>query len=298
VPADVRPYLVPNPESVRWEPWTFWDRGNWSALPAGIDGWDPGTDLHVRRTIRIDVERLLHETGLTSTDSVVGTVSWTSSTSGMTEAAPAFRLDPSGIAVADAVLLGDRLGGVVRLRTTLSLATSPQRPVVGVAWLPGSIFVEDEHRLALEGTLSMFPVHDVDFSHTTLAPDASWHLETTTELTAPFLGTFRLLINRRDTELLAAVSRGTKDNRQQALCDDLEHGVAMVMLELAISLREELADSDIWPPDSVADVLNRTLTVASEQLLLRSPTGPNDVSEFRTQLAGIARAVGFGRTLR
>jgi hypothetical protein len=295
--ADVLPYLVPSQEVVTWEPWTYWDGEDWPPLPDAIDGWDPGTDIHVSRYVRIDTARLLEDTRLQPHDLAIVT-SWTSSTSGMTEAAPRAPLDHSGVTKTDGTLRGDRIGGVLRLRCTLMLTSTPATQTPGVAWLAGSILSEHQHRLALEGALSMFPVHDVDFSHTSLPPEASWHLETSTELTAPFLGTFRLLINNRDGELMTAAARGTKDKRQQALCDELEHGVAMMLLELAIMLRADLADRDNWPPDTVGDVLSRTLAAAEQSNLVPAPNGPYDVATFRTRLAAATRATGHGRSFR
>jgi hypothetical protein len=298
MPSDVRPYLVPSPDTVIFGAWTHWDGEDWSPLPEAIDGWDPGTDLRLRREVRIDVERLRRETGLGGTSEMALTMSWTSSSSGMTEASDPVVVRQAGVLLTEVVLLGARVGGVVRLRTTLSVTSVAQAGVPGVVWMPGSVLAEDERRLALEGSLSMFPVHDVDFSHTRLSPDASWHLEAGTELTAPFLGSFRLLLNSRDKELMAAVSRGVKDKRQQALCDELEQGVAAVMLELAVLVRDELIDREEWPPETVGDVLSRTLAAAEQTAELRAPTGAHEVVEFRTRLAGAVRGVGHGRAFR
>ena len=72
------------------------------------------------------------------------------------------------------VMTGDRIAGVVTIRTTLTLAQPPavQRP--GTAWLPGSVLIEDLRTIALEAMDSPFPMHEIDFSRTRLDPDASW----------------------------------------------------------------------------------------------------------------------------
>jgi hypothetical protein len=216
----------------------------------------------------------------------------------MTESAAPVMVVPSGGLMVEALLRGTRIGGVVRLRTTLSVVALPPVSSPGVAWMPGSILSDDVHMLALEGSLSMFPVHEVDFSHTRLSPEASWHLETSTDLTAPFLGAFRLLLNSRDKELMAAVARGVKDKRQQALWEELQHGVAMAMLELAVLLGEELADRDPWPPETVGDVLSRMLAAGQQDGEMRMPSGPHDAADFRTRLAGATRYLGHGRAFR
>ncbi|MFB6726260.1 hypothetical protein ACFCV3_39185 [Kribbella sp. NPDC056345] len=195
----------------------------------------------------------------------------------------------------EAVIPGDRVGGVLRIRTTLTLASVPSQLVPGIAHIAGSVLAEDHRQVALEGTLSMFPVHGIDFSHTNLHPAASWHLETSEDLSAPFLGAFRLLLNRLDAELMKAVERGAKNSRQQALIDELMHGVGTILLELALAHRSDLEDREFWPADTVGHVLSRTLARAIGGDGLPAQLGPQDVPLFRTALAGLIRASGQGR---
>ncbi|MFG3601614.1 hypothetical protein [Micromonospora chersina] len=268
------------------------DAQEWCPLPDEIDGWDPGTNLRVARRVQIDSQRFRHETGLQLED-VALIVSWTSSTTDMTEASSPVGFDPNGRAVADTILVGERLSGTLTLRTTVSLVRPPATRVVGVAAVPGSVLAEHVQRVVLENVSSMFPVHEIDFSHTRLSPTASWHLETTTDLTAPFYGTFRVLINKRDRELSSAVARGAKDKRQQALVDELQAGVAALLLELGLHLRDELAEREEWPPDSVGDVLARTITASP--LFAAAPPSPVELADFRTQISGAIRHLGRGR---
>jgi hypothetical protein len=289
---DVRPYMLPGPGSVTWKPWQLVDGDESTVLPDALEGWDSGTDLVIRRVVVVDQERLRHDAELPAEVGLVVTVSWTSSTSQMSESAPPVRLANSGPCLLEAVLPGDKVGGILRIKTTVAIANAPHSRVLGIARLPGSILVEDQAQVALEGTMSMFPVHGVDFSHTNLHPSASWHLEGSPDLHAPFMGTFRLLLNRLDGELMKAVERGAKTSRQQALVDELAHGVGVLLLELAVAHREELSDRDVWPADSVGEVLSRCLTQAGD---LNEPSGAQDLPRFRSTLAGIVRAGGQGR---
>ncbi|MEU0484830.1 hypothetical protein ABZ260_37325 [Streptosporangium sp. NPDC006013] len=292
MPADVRPYLVPRQGTVVWEPWFLLDAEEWRPMPEAVDGWDPGTDLRAARRVRVDVARFVQETGLHLAD-VALTVSWTSSTTDMTEAALAARFDPNGTALIHTTLVGERLSGILSLRSTISLTRATVERGVGVATVPGSVLAEHLQRVVLESMSSMFPVHEIDFAHTRLSPTASWHLETSTDLTAPFYGTFRVLINKHDRELRTAVTRGAKDRRQQALLDELQAGVAAMLLELALHLRAELDEREEWPPDSVGDVLVRTF--AASPLHLFAPPAAVELAEFRTQISGAVRNLGRGR---
>jgi hypothetical protein len=271
------------------------DAQEWCPLPDEVDGWDPGTNLRVARRVQVDAGRLFQETGLQPEDTAL-TISWTSSTTDMTEASAPVRFGPNGTVVADTILVGERLSGILTLRTTVSLARPPATRAVGVAAVPGSVLAEHVQRVVLENVSSMFPVHEIDFSHTRLSPTASWHLETSTDLTAPFYGTFRVLINKRDRELSAAVARGAKDKRQQVLLDELQAGVAALLLELALHLRDELAEREEWPPDSVGDILSRT--VAASPLSAAAPPSPVELADFRTQIAGAIRHLGRGRVFQ
>jgi hypothetical protein len=290
--ADVRPYLVPSKDTVTWGQIELLEGDAWAALPESVEGWDSGTDLRVRRRVQIDVARLRDEAGLDAR-AVAVTLSWTSSTTSMTEAARPVLLTIDGVAAIETLIAGDRVSGTLELRTTLSVIRPSGDSPPGVARIPGSVLAEQTQRVSLENSGAMFPVAEIDFARTRLSADASWYLETTTELLAPFFGTFRLLINKRDAELSGAVARGAKDKRQQALLDELETGVASLLLELAVHLREDLSERELWPPDSVGDVLLRTLTT-SDLAAERAPSA-HDLADFRSRLAGSVRRAGTGR---
>ena len=293
--GDVLPYLVPGHDAVRFSPWQWLNGDGWSELPDRMPDWDSDTDLSIWREAVIDLERVHRECGLPADAALALTTSWTSSSTAMSRSAEPVPVTASGPFSLACVMTGDRIAGVVTIRTTLTLAQSPavQRP--GTARLPGSILLEDLRTIALEATDPPFPMHEIDFSRTRLDPDASWHLETTTELTAPFLGTFLLLLNTRDKELIEAVARGRKDRRQEALVEELEHGVGALLLELALHLRTELEERREWPVGTVGNVLMRILNGPARLSALHLATGPHDLTEARTMLWGTARAAGRGR---
>jgi hypothetical protein len=292
MPSDVRPYFVPAAGTVSWEPWVLHDGQTWIQLPDAVEGWDPGTDLRVARRVVVDAVQFRAQTGLDLSNVAVA-VSWTSSTTDMTESTMPVPFGIDGSAVVDALLVGERLSGILTLRSTVSLVRKPSPVQVGVASILGSVLAEHVQQLGLESLSSMFPVHEIDFANTRLSPSASWHLETSTDLASPFYGTFRVLINKRDKELSSAVARGAKDKRQQALLDELESGVAALLLELSVAVREELDEREEWPVDTVGDVLSRLLDAS--QLSIGIPTTAQDLADFRTQVAGAVRRTGRGR---
>ena len=299
MPREVRPYLLPTAGAVVLDPWELVAEGVWQPLPDQLPDWD-GTVTHsVRRIVHLDLARLLDETRL-GHDVVLGwTISWIGSTSKMRGTAPVVPVGAGGPTLLDAELPGDRIDGTLTLRTTLALVRGGATRRAGVAHLPGSVLVDDTVDVVLgDPTSSGFPVQAVDFATTRLDTDASWHLETTTDLTAPFLGSFLLLLNTRDGELIDAVAKERRDRRQEALVDELEHGVAVVLLELAAHARAELVQIRSWPPGSVGETLSRMLQRAERSGALQVPIGPQNVARARTRSSGAARAIGYGRRFR
>ncbi|GLY31599.1 hypothetical protein [Kineosporia sp. NBRC 101731] len=290
MPGEVLPYLVPTRDTVSWGSWELGEDESWVPLPAELEGWDPGTDLFVRRSVKVDVLAFVKETALAPSHVRV-TASWTSSTTDMTDACSPVLLNADGHAYLHFKMDGKRIAGVLTLRTTLTLAHPPQTSQLGVARIPGSVLAQDQRQVSLDGTPSMFPVHEVDFSGTPLPPEASWHLETTTDLDAPFYGTFQLLLNSRDKELSTAV-RNPKDKRQKALCDELQAGIAALMLELAVRERDDLLDRT-WPSDSVGEVLSRLLI--NSDLVKDVYPDSAGMSRFRSRIAQAVRRSGQGR---
>lgn len=290
MPGEVFPYLVPVPGTVHWGGWELQEEDVWIALPAELEGWTPGTDLVLRRTVRVDPVALTAQTFL-EPDEVRITTSWTSSTTDMTDACTPVALSGDGYAVLQFTVDGSQVSGVLSLRTTLALRAPARTAEIGAARIPGSVLDEDRQQVALENSPAMFPVHEVDFSGTRLPYDASWHLETTSDLDAPFLGTFQLLLNTRDRELCSAV-RKPKDKRQLALCDELQAGVAMLMLEIAVKEREELTGRT-WGAETVGHVLLQLLRNAGMENDVHPDTA--GTARFRTRVADAVRRSGQGR---
>jgi hypothetical protein len=296
MPNDVRPYFVPSPESVRWGPWMLGEGEAAVPLPGYIEGWEPGTDLHICRNFEIDETEFKSET-LTSLDNCVLALSWRSSTTDMVGSIPPIAIPASRAGVIYVELEGSKLAGTLRLYSRLVLAQQPggSRPI-GAAQIPGSILSEHEQVLVLEHPTTMFPLNIVDFARTTHDADASWHLDIGGDLEAPFMGSVLLEINSRDRDLCDAITRiGVESEFQRTLSDDLEAGIAALIIDLAILNREELLETD-WVPASVGDVLKNTLRRAG--LVDAAPPSALDLADLRTRVAGAVRKMGHGRIFR
>lgn len=293
---DVPPYLLPGPSTAVLGHWELLTADSWEVLPSELPDWDATVSLVIRRSATVDLDRLRAETHIAPEARVGWTVSWISSTSKMRGTAPATPITGSGTRSIEAQLPGDRIGGTLTLHTSLALLRTSTRLRPGAPHRPGSVLLRDTVGVTLGSASAGFPVATIDFAATRLDPHTSWHLETTTDLLAPFLGTVLLLINTRDTELVKAVTTPRPDRRQESLLDDLDNSVAALLLELAAHHRAELADASHWPPGSLGEALQRTLSRAERSGPIHTPKGPHDLPRVRSRLSGVARALGHGRT--
>lgn len=295
MPRDVPPYLLPGPSTAALGPWELLSDDSWEPLPSELPEWDATVSLTIRRTATVDLDRLRAETLIAPETRVGWTVSWISSTSKMRGTAPATTITGTGTRSIEAHLPGDRIGGTLTLHTTLALLGAPTRLRPGAPHLPGSVLLRDTVGVILGSAAAGFPVATIDFAATRLEPHSSWHVETTADLSAPFLGAVLLFINTRDTELVKAITTSRPDRRQESMLDDLDNGVTSLLIELAAHHRADLADTTHWPPGSLGEALQRTLDRAERSGSIHTPTGPHDLPRVRSRLSGVARVLGHGR---
>lgn len=285
---DAKPYAVPRPSRIAFEGWKL---ASGDPLGDFLEGWDPQSDVDLEQTLRLDVAGIAADAGLAAGKIFRLNVSCVSTDTGMTETL--LRTRASEHQVVRVRLPGSRIGGTVQIRTTLTLESGnlDQRP--GIATKAGSVLGEHLHALRLTGESPMFPVSVVDFASTSFGAYASWHLQLSDDLDAPFLGTYLLLLNERDTELLKAVGAAKPTAVQQSLLDSLEAGIAMVMVETALRAAQ-IADLDDLPPESVGDVLARYARIA-EAYGIGQEILNDDASIRSSRLMSLVRAEGYGR---
>jgi hypothetical protein len=292
--SDVLPYFVPSIQSWKTPEWQIRTLDEWTDLPEWIEGWDPDTDLLLRMVGEVDADRIRAECHLPPRASLILTVSWISSSSLMTGTILSREL-LSSPSIVEVELPAKEIGGTVTIITTVSVRDDNDLASPGAARFAGSILLRHETRVAVEGAGAMFPVAIVDFATTPFDTSSSWKLEVTEDLEAPFLGGFQLLLNSRDVDLVKAVTSGATDPRSILLVEDLEAGVASLLTELALGLRDELTAASEWQPDSVGNVLTRFLDGAKSTGLDTIPYGAEATAAFRSKLNGVVRALSMGR---
>ncbi|WP_426564277.1 hypothetical protein ACPPVT_00095 [Angustibacter sp. McL0619] len=289
---EAKPYIVPDVSSVRLHPWERYEGDQWVDLGSEVEGWDPDTDILLRRTVEADWNAIRGQAGLPLDFPLVLTAGWSASTSQMRAAIARVKVPAGGIVAIEGVIRGTKASGVLELITTLATAVDWPAAPIGVARRAGSTFLVENNRVTLEGSGSLFPVAILDFAHSRLHPEASWHLSAPQDLNAPFMGTFLLSINQRDTELVEAITAAKPLPAQRLLVQEVHHQVAMMMLELSIEAEQndDLLNTD-WPAESAGEVLKFVR-------LRVSGMPPSDSAERRTWLAGSSRRGANGRAFR
>lgn len=166
-----------------------------------MEGWDSSSTIRVRRSVEIDRLALHSSAHLPPELAVKVVATWTSSTSQMSLAAGSVSTHRTEPVTLEATLPGDRIGGVVTLKTSIVVGVDWEAPT-GVAGAAGDVLYEDSQRVAVEGDAGGFPIEVIDFKHTPWHDQASWHLTLKDDLNLPFLGAAWLSVNLADQELI------------------------------------------------------------------------------------------------
>ncbi|PYY42577.1 hypothetical protein DEJ03_14475 [Curtobacterium sp. MCLR17_043] len=286
---------MPSSESWRVGEWQLLRDGGWQALPDVLEDWDADTALHVRQIIDVDREVIVEQSGLDLGATLVVTASWSSSSNQMTDLIDRVPVTERVVTL-EATLPQGRIGGVLTITTSLALGATGNTGAVAAPKEPGSVLLDSTTTVALQGDGAMFPVAVIDFAATPFDVESSWVLEVSSDLEAPFLGVFQLLVNERDEELVRAITRPSSDASDRQLVFALEEGVAGVLAEAALAVRNELRDGGAWEPGTVGSVLNSMLDDVESRGLSLPGSGPEAISDFKSRLSGVVRSLGYGRS--
>jgi len=249
----VLPYRTPSEDVVSAEDWHLVTPDGDIAVPDALPDWDYRMDLHLRRLVRVDLDRARKESGLTADAPLLLSAVWTATGSGLSGPAHHLRLPQGGIAAVtiDCELRGADLGGLLLLDTAVVLAerrpdarpSSPRRA--------GSILWSDRRALRLQGDAPQFPMAVIDFGLTSFPDDAAWHLQISGSLESATMGALLLLINERNTITATAFENAGKPRQIDRLVLSAVYAdAARLMVEHALS-HEDFSEESDYPDDSL-----------------------------------------------
>jgi hypothetical protein len=253
----VLPYRTPSDDVVAVEPWRLVVEDGEVALPDALPDWDYQMDLHVRRTIRVDLDRARRESGLPTDTRLLLSAVWTATGSNLSGPAQHVGLVEVGTTMVefDFRLSGADLGGLLHLDTALLLA---ERRINGRPSSPrraGSVLWSDRAALRLQGDAPQFPMAVIDFRRTSFPDQAAWHLQISGGLESATMGSLLLLINERNTVTTTAFQNAAKPRPvDRIVLSAVYADAARTMVEHGLS-QEEFGDDADFPEGSLGATL-------------------------------------------
>ncbi|MFJ8438777.1 hypothetical protein [Kitasatospora griseola] len=246
----VLPYRVPSTDVVTVGPWLLVTEDGEVPAPEALPDWDYHMDLHLRRTVRVDLDRVRSQSGLPADTALTLAAVWTATGSNLGGPAERLRLTGGGTITAelDFLLRGADLGGLVLLDTALVLSerrtdgrpASPRRA--------GSVLWSDREALRLQGDAPQFPIAVIDFARTSFPDDAAWHLQITGGLESATMGSLLLLVNERNATTTTAFENAGKPRPiDRVVLSAVYADAARIMIEHALG--DVGFDSDAEFPD-------------------------------------------------
>ncbi|MFJ9115389.1 hypothetical protein ACIRJO_07550 [Streptomyces sp. NPDC102394] len=242
-------------------------------LPEALPDWDYQMDLHLRRLVRVDLDRARAQAGLPTDTALVLAAVWTATGSNLSGPARHMRLTDRGTCTVELEfrLPGADLGGLLMLDTALVLAerrndvrpSSPRRA--------GSVLWSDRKFLRLQGDAPQFPMAVIDFALTSFPDQAAWHLQINGSLESATMGSLLLLVNEKNTVTTTAFENAAKPRPvDRIVLSAVYADAARVMIEHALSHDDFAEDSDfpvgslgatmlslfdqLFPGQSIADI--------------------------------------------
>ncbi|MFB7834695.1 hypothetical protein ACFVFF_21380 [Streptomyces sp. NPDC057680] len=253
----VLPYRSPSEDVVAVEPWRLVLDDGEVPLPEALPHWDYRMDLVLRRTVRVDLDRVRTQCGLPEETVLMLATVWTASGSNLSGPGHRTRLSDRGVCTVELEvrLPGADLGGLLVLDTALVLAerrsdgrpSSPRRA--------GSVLWSERESVRLQGDAPQFPMAVIDFAHTSFPDGAAWHLQISGGLESATMGSLLLLVNEQNKVTAAAFENAHKPRAvDQVVLSAVYADAARIMIEYALS-HEDFSEESDYAEDSLGATL-------------------------------------------
>ncbi|MFG2945524.1 hypothetical protein [Streptomyces adustus] len=239
------------------EPWRLVVEDAEVPLPEALPDWDYQMDVHVRRTLRVDLDRVRHQTGLAADAALMMSAVWTATGSNLSGPAQHVRLSKGGTSTVefDVRLRGADLGGLLLLDTALVLAERVKDARPSSPRRAGSLLWSDRETLRLQGDAPQFPMAVIDFARTSFPENAAWHLQISGGLESATMGSLLLLVNEQNTVTSTAFQNAGKPRPlDRVVLSAVYADAARVMVEHALAHEEFVEDAD-FPDGSLGATL-------------------------------------------
>lgn len=254
----VWPYVRPQ-SGIEAGAWQLHLADGTEPLPGELPHWDYNTDLHLSRSVTLDVAAISIQCGLADDARLAVVAVWRSTGSGLRALAhrEIVTRDGSGSARLDlhVMLKGTDVGGVLTVSTQLILDWNGSTVDPTAPHRTGSVLWSDESSVRLQGDAARFPMDLVDFRDEVFPERSGWHLKLGRDLDAAAMGSILLLINSRNKVLADAVARADSPRPvDRAVLSALYTDVTRAMIEHALA-QPEFDDETAFPEESLGEIL-------------------------------------------
>ncbi|OAH13402.1 hypothetical protein [Streptomyces jeddahensis] len=243
----ILPYRIPSEDVLTAQKWLLVTEDGEVTMPEALPDWDYQMDLHLRRTVSVDLDRARVQSGLPTDAALMLAAVWTATGSNLSGPAQHVRLVEGGTRKVelDIRLKGADLGGLLLLDTALVLAerrsdarpSSPRRA--------GSVLWSDRESLRLQGDAPQFPMAVIDFARTSFPDEAAWHLQISGGLESATMGSLLLLVNERNTVTATAFENAGKPRPvDRIVLSAVYADAARIMMEHALGNGDFAEDAD------------------------------------------------------
>lgn len=257
------PHRMADPMTVVPPAWILAETGG--ILGDILEDWSPESPLKLVAQTEILAEDFARSCGLDIQDEIVVTASWRCPATHMRgfRRSDAIRLEAcSGAIPLEVVVPAGVADHEIALRTTISLhKRNAKRDDLAAAVRQGSILWYD-HPTGRPITLgsTRFPVVGIDFAATGFGEAGScWRLVIdTTDMTASFASSVRLLLNTRNPRIVSAVTEGWRDPGSSVVRNLIAFAVQRDLVHAALDHAGDLAQLDA-DPGSTGEALQAVL---------------------------------------
>ncbi|WP_229818970.1 hypothetical protein [Streptomyces lateritius] len=226
-------------------------------MPEALPHWDYNTDLTLRRTVHVDLDRARAQSGLPGNALLMLSTVWTATGSNLSGPAQHLRLSEGGVQDIEIGfrLSGADLGGLLLLDTALVLAARRSDARPSSPRRAGSVLWSDRESLRLQGDAPQFPMAVIDFARTSFPEGAAWHLQISGELDNATMGSLLLLVNEQNKVTAVAFENAHRPRPvDRIVLSAVYADVARSMIEHALDNQDFAEDSD-FPDGSLGATL-------------------------------------------
>jgi hypothetical protein len=245
---------------------------SWIASDGGLDleggaqaVWDPSVDIDVSRSVTIDMDAFVTETGLYEGTTVRLCAGWFCDRTRTREV-----IDHRNVEVRRTGSLhelfvrveapGSSLAHAVSLETRVILVARAEGSSPIAARIPGSVLWEDRNVVDLEGLGSRFPTEWADFATSVYPEEAAWALDwSPQDLDCSTLGAIRLLLNQKHAVVSELLRENPPSMAAKLVWDAIRVDVARQLVLGALSNDDFVNAPDAFHDGTLGATIRRML---------------------------------------